>query len=169
MPKRNEEARVFLGKVNPKTQFTINQFDYIEIKVIIDDICSIEACDLILHIKKPSGEKDNSAILKTVMDNIAEFEVNGEVFNEPGLYKAQLEIVDHKGSFSSTIFLFNVLESIIDDISPIPPVTTKRAVCGEFECGELLCGERLEIQQFETKSNLSEKFFKSFGGGLNEQ
>ena len=95
------------------------------------------------------------------MDNIAEFEVNGEVFNEPGLYKAQLEIVDHKGSFSSTIFLFNVLESIIDDISPIPPVATKREVCGEFECGELLCGERLEIQQFETKSNLSENFLKA--------
>lgn len=168
MPKRNEEARVFLGKVNHKTQFTINQFDYIEIKVIIDDICSIETCDLILHIKKPSGEKDKSAILKTVMDNIAEFEVNGQVFNEPGLYKAQLEIVDPKGSFSSTIFLFNVLESIIDDISPIPPVTTKRAICGEFLCGELLCGEGLEIKEVKTISSLSEEFLESFGGERND-
>ncbi|MDH2338725.1 hypothetical protein QDQ76_05755 [Clostridium perfringens] len=169
MPKRNEKANVSLGNVNSKTKFTINQYDDIEIKVIVDDICSIEQSNLTLHIEKPSGEKDKSATLKTVMDNIAEFEVNGSVFNEPGLHKAQLKISDSGGSFKSTIFLFNVLESIIDDISPIPPVTTKRAVCGGFECGELLCGEGLETQQLETKSNLSEKFFKSFGGGLNEQ
>lgn len=169
MPKRNEEARISLGNATSKTHFTINQYDDAEIKIIIDDICSLEKSNLTLHIEKPNNEKDKSATVKTVLDNIAEFEVKGTVFNQPGLYRGQLEIVDLEGSFSSAIFIFNVNESIIDNSTPIPPTPeTKKAICGEFLCGELLCGEGLEIKKVNAKSSLSEEFLRNFGGGLNE-
>lgn len=170
MPKRNEKAHISIGKATSKTHFTINEYDDTEIKIIIDDMCSLEKHNLILHIEKPNKEKDQSGVLKTVLDNIAEFEVKGTVFNQPGLYKGQLEIVDSEGAFSSTIFIFNVQESIIDDTTPIPPPEeNKKSVCGEFLCGKLLCGEGLEIRKVDTKSSLSKEFLESFGGGYNEQ
>ncbi|HHD2753302.1 TPA: hypothetical protein ACOTG0_002111 [Clostridium perfringens] len=168
MPRRNEEAHISLGNPSSKTHFTINQYDDTEIKIIIDDICSLEKSNLTLHIEKPNKEKDKSGVLKTVLDNIAEFEVKGTVFNQPGLYKGQLQIVDYEGAFSSTIFIFNVLESITDDAGPIPPPVTEKAICGEFLCGELLCGEGLDIEKVNTKSSLSEEFLRNFGGGMNE-
>ncbi|EGT3614921.1 hypothetical protein FHH43_01530 [Clostridium perfringens] len=169
MPKRNEEAYISSGKPSSKTHFTINQYDDTEIKIIIDDICSLEKSNLTLHIEKPNKEKDKSGVLKTVLDNIAEFEVKGAVFNQPGLYKGQLEIVDYGGSFSSAIFIFNVNESIIDNSTSIPPTPeAKKAICGEFLCGELLCGEGLEIKEVKTRSSLSDEFLEAFGGRFNE-
>lgn len=169
MPKRNEKAHISIGKATSKTHFTINQYDDTEIKIIIDDVCSLEKSDLTLHIEKPNKEKDKSATVKTVLDNIAEFEIEGTVFNQPGLYKGQLEIVDYEGSFSSAIFIFNVNESIVDDNEPIPPPIVNTAICGTFKCGELNCGEGLEVKEIKTRSSLSEEFLKSFGGRLNEQ
>lgn len=170
MPKREVEANIYLDKSTFKTYFTVNKYDDVELKTIVKDICSLEKKTLILYIEKPHGEINETSKLKTVLDNIAEFIIKGEVLNEVGIYKAQLKMIDDEGSVSSSIFAFNVNESLVDNNESIPPTPeAKKAICGEFLCGELKCGEGLENKQFETKSNLSEEFLKNFGGGLNEQ
>ncbi|MGU8448520.1 hypothetical protein V1657_07065 [Clostridium perfringens] len=167
MPKREVEAEVYLDKSTFKSYFTVNQYDDVELKIIIKDICSLENKILILYIGKPQGEIDKTSKLKTVLDNITEFIIKGDTLNEVGIYKAQLKVIDDEGGISSSIFAFNVNESIVDDNEPIPP-PIKTAICGTFECGELNCGEGLEIKEVKTISSLSKEFLEAFGGGLNE-
>ena len=169
MPKKEVKAEISLDKSTFKSYFTVNKYDDVELKIVIKDICSLEKNTLILYIENPHGEKNKTSKLKTVLDNIAEFIIKGEILNEVGIYKAQLKITDDEGGISSSVFAFNVNESIVDDNEPIPPTPeTKKAICGEFLCGELKCGEGLEIKEVKTRSSLSEEFLKSFGGGLNE-
>lgn len=168
MPKREEKANIYLGEKKLKSYFSVNKYDDVEVKIIVEDIHSFEKSNLILYIEKPYGGIDKTSKLKNVLDNIAEFIIKGDTLNEVGIYKAQLKVIDDEGGISSSIFAFNVNESIVDDNEPIPPPIINSAICGTFECGELRCGEGLEIKEVKSRSSLSKEFLEAFGGGLNE-
>lgn len=164
---REVKAYVTLGHANYKPQFTINKYDDVELKVIVEDLMKLDGYNLELYIQKPGNlvsEKEN--IIKNILDNIVEFDLKTK-FDISGVHKAQVKFLSSDGNFSSAIFVFNVSDVIINyPNEPIPPGTV--AVCGEFLCGELTCGEGLKIKEVDTESSLSREFLRSFGGELNE-
>lgn len=161
MPRREKEIHLKSNTL-PKVYFTINKHDDLELKIKIDEVCTLEDSINKLIIEKPSGDSNLIENVKNIMDNVIEFEIPGNTFDEVGLHKGQVKIKDKLGNITSSIFNF-----LVNDILEFKEKNFK-SICGEFKCGELLCGEELEDKQRKTNSNLSQEFFKSFGGELNE-